>query len=270
MLMRNSSLRGDAKKNRLRAQSGLRVVMLLQIGLLLLVLFLSGCSLGKLEEVNKVPELSPLQSPTERSEYQPVTMPMPTPRQRQRVANSLWRPGSRAFFEDLRAARIGDIVTVSINVQDSASVSNATSRSRDNTTSSGITDLAGLEDTVTDLLPGTPSLANLFGADGSGSHSGSGTIERNETIRMSVAAVITQELPNGNLVIYGRQELRVNNEVRELHVAGVIRPQDIDNSNAVAFERIAEARVAYGGRGQISDIQQPRWGAQVADILLPF
>ncbi|MCH9780191.1 MAG: flagellar basal body L-ring protein FlgH [Alphaproteobacteria bacterium] len=237
----------------------------------MLVLLVAGC-VDRLTKVGETPELSAIDDNiTERDDYPgTIQMPMPDTLPETFNANSLWRPGSRAFFKDLRATRVGDIVTVVIEVADSASLSNETSRSRNNDEGLSISALGGLEDTVTRVLPGQPDLGNLYGIESDSSNAGAGSIERNENIRMRVAAIVTQSLGNGSMVIYGRQELRVNYEVRELHVAGIIRPQDIDSGNAIAFDKIAEARVAYGGRGQINDVQQPRYGSQVADILLPF
>jgi flagellar L-ring protein precursor FlgH len=82
--------------------------------------------------------------------------------------------------------------------------------------------------------------------------------------------VVTQVLPNGNLVVAARQEIVVNSELRELKVTGVVRPQDIASDNTVLHDRMAEARIQYGGRGQMTDLQSPRWGQQLMDILLPF
>ena len=82
--------------------------------------------------------------------------------------------------------------------------------------------------------------------------------------------MITEVLPNGNLAIFGRQEVQVNFERRDLVVAGVIRPEDITSGNTIAYEQIAEARVSYGGQGQITDFQQPRYGQQLYDIVFPF
>ena len=101
-------------------------------------------------------------------------------------------------------------------------------------------------------------------------NAGTGEMKRDETVTLKLAGVITQVLPNGNLVVAARQEVRVNAELRELAVSGVIRPQDIASDNTVRHDRMAEARIAYGGRGQLTDLQTPRWGQQVLDIVLPF
>ena len=97
-----------------------------------------------------------------------------------------------------------------------------------------------------------------------------GSVRRNEKLTLRVAATVLDVLPNGVLAISGSQELRVNFELRELLVTGLVRPADISRQNEVTYDKIASARVSYGGRGQISDVQQPRIGQQVADILLPF
>lgn len=233
-----------------------------------IMLALPGCAgLGR---VGKKPELSPLQDPTTRKDYRRVEMPMPAPQRHQNNPNSLWRSGSRAFFKDLRANKVGDVVTVLIDVQDSAELNNQTQRSRSSNKETQNGALSALDSTVQTFFPLAPSLNDLFDGASQSASQGTGSISRDERITMRVAAVITQTLPNGNLVAYGRQELRVNYEVRVLHVAGVLRPQDISNQNTIAFDKIAEARVAYGGRGLLSDLQQPKVGEQVADVILPF
>ncbi len=236
--------------------------------LLVAVVAQAGCA--GLTRVGETPPLSPIQDPTTRKDYRKVEMPMPAPQQLQRNPSSLWRAGSRAFFKDLRATRIGDIVTVLIDVQDSAELNNATQRSRSNSKETQNGALGALDTTVRTFFPLAPPLNDLFDGASQSATQGSGTISRDERITMRVAAVVTQTLPNGNLVVYGRQELRVNFEVRVLHVAGVLRPQDIANNNTIAFDKIAEARVAYGGRGMLSNLQQPKIGTQIADVLLPF
>ena len=236
----------------------------------LLALGMAGCgSLDRLANVGKAPDLSAIQDPTAQPGYKPVRMPMPNVQPTSFAANSLWRQGSRAFFKDQRAQQVGDLVTVKVHVTDKASLDNETKRSRTNTETLGAANLFGAESRLDKLLPGAAAGA-LVNADSKSSSDGAGSVSRKEELTTSVAAVVTQVLPNGNLVIEGKQEIRVNFEVRELIVAGVIRPEDIEADNTVDSAKIAEARIAYGGRGQISDVQQPRYGQQVMDILLPF
>ena len=128
----------------------------------------------------------------------------------------------------------------------------------------------GYESSLSRVLPEAILPGSLIDLDSKTSNEGLGTIERDETIELKIAATVSQKLPNGNLVIHGRQEVRVNYETRDLQIAGVIRPEDISSSNTISYEKIAEARIAYGGRGQITDVQQPRYGTQVIDILFPF
>ncbi len=239
--------------------------------LLLASVALVGCNgLSRLTEVGRTPELSAVENPTHDPNYQPVSLPMPAPQVARRTPNSLWRPGSRAFFKDLRASQVGDIVTVVISIDDEAELENTTTRNRTNSEDIGIDNLLGYEEALDAILPEAVDPPNLLGTNSSTSNSGSGVIDREEEIELQIAAVVSQVLPNGNLVIHGRQETRVNFEVRELQIAGVIRPQDVTNSNTINYNQIAEARLAYGGRGHITDFQQPRYGSQVIDIIMPF
>ena len=234
--------------------------------------FITGCNtLSRLAKVGDEPKLTEIENPTRTHSYKPVSMPMPMPTTAIQTQNSLWRVGSQTFFKDQRASRVGDIITVLININDSAQLKNETTQVRDTNIDSDPLKLLGLENGLTSILSEKVNpAASLLDVDTGSNSKGTGTIQRNEAIKMQVAAVVTQILPNGNLVIHGRQETRVNYEVRELQVAGVIRPQDITNANTVSYEDIAEARVSYGGRGQISDLQQPKYGTQLVDILLPF
>ena len=188
------------------------------------------------------------------------------------MANSLWRPGARAFFKDQRAAQVGDILSVSVAITDSANLSNTSTQTRGGDGESmGVTNLLGLENSVGKVLPNSVNPASLVsGVTSSRDLTGAGTINRNETINIAVAAVVVQVLPNGNLVIAGSQEVRVNYELRQLQVSGVIRREDISSTNTIASSDIAELRVAYGGRGTISDMQTPRYGSQLLDVILPF
>jgi flagellar L-ring protein precursor FlgH len=231
---------------------------------------LGGCSsLDRLSNVGKAPALSAIEDPTAQPGYKPVRMPMPNPQPVSFAANSLWRQGSRAFFKDQRAQMVGDLVTVKVQVTDKANLDNETKRSRTNTETFGTKNVFGLETKMNKVLPGADASA-LLNADSASSSDGVGSVSRKEELTTNVAAVVTQVLPNGNLVVEGKQEIRVNFEVRELIVAGVIRPEDIEGDNTINSTKMAEARIAYGGRGQITDVQQPRYGQQVMDIVLPF
>lgn len=238
--------------------------------LTLLALPLAACGAAdRLSQVGQAPALNAIQDPTTMPGYRPVQMPMPAPQPAHYNANSLWKSGNRAFFEDQRAKQVGDLLTVLVTISDRAQFDNETERTRSGSDSSGVSGALG---TAIDkyVLPGNASADALATVDSDSSFQGSGSVDRQETLQTSVAAVVTQVLPNGNLVIEGRQEVRVNFEVRELIVAGIVRPQDIKSDNTIASEKIAEARIGYGGRGQITDVQQPRYGQQVLDIVLPF
>jgi flagellar L-ring protein FlgH len=228
-----------------------------------------GCSsIDRLSQIGEKPKLTEIENPTTQPGYKPVQMPMPKPEQASYNANSLWRNGSRAFFKDQRAARIGDLLTVTVNITDKANIANETQRSRTNKEDSGITDFVGsktLGANAQKILPG-----RILTADSTASSDGKGSVNRQEALQTNVAAVVTQVLPNGNLVVEGKQEIRVNFEIRELIVAGIVRPEDIQSDNTIDSSKIAQARIAYGGRGQITDVQQPRYGQQVMDVLLPF
>jgi len=247
-----------------------RINRLIVTGALLAVAcFASGCSsIDRLSQIGEKPKLTEIENPTTQPGYKPVQMPMPKPEQASYNANSLWRNGSRAFFRDQRAARVGDIMTVTVNITDKANFANETQRSRTNKEDSGITDFIGAQTLgaqAKKVLPG-----RILTADSTASSDGKGSVNRQEALQTNVAAVVTQVLPNGNLVVEGKQEIRVNFEIRELIVAGIVRPEDIQSDNTIDSSKIAQARIAYGGRGQITDVQQPRYGQQVMDVLLPF
>jgi flagellar L-ring protein precursor FlgH len=236
---------------------------------LVILCLASGCSsIDRLSQIGEKPKLTAIENPTAQPGYKPVQMPMPKPETVSYNANSLWRNGSRAFFKDQRAHQIGDLMTVTVNITDQANFANETQRSRTNKEDSGITDFIGaktLGAQAQKVLPG-----RILTADSTASSDGKGSIQRQESLQTNVAAVVTQVLPNGNLVVEGKQEIRVNFEVRELIVAGVVRPEDIQSDNTIDSSKIAQARISYGGRGQVTDVQQPRYGQQVLDVLLPF
>src|ERR1039458_10091629 len=230
---------------------------------------LSSCAaIDRVKNIGQPPPLAAIDNPTARPGYKPVQMPMPSEQPASYNPNVLWRNGSRAFFKDQRAHQVGDILTVQVNITDKANIANETQRSRINTEDSGVTDFLGsktIKSTVTAILPG-----RILTADSTSSSDGKGLVNRQEALSTDAASVATQVLPNGNLVIEGRQEIRVNFEIRELIVAGIVRPEDIQSDNTIDSSKIAQARIAFGGRGQITDVQQPRYGQQVLDVVLPF
>jgi len=250
---------------------------------LLLATTLSGCGVtGRLKSIGKAPRLSApdqydvaevepsLSVPADRI-GRPARAPA-TPQQQQQAVQSvptasLFRTGAGAFFRDQRASKTGDILTIRINIADKADMGNNTSRSRGGAESGGVGGLLGIGPVAKVL--GANASQTLETNSGS-KYTGSGTTARSETINMTMAAIVTQVLPNGNLEIRGRQEVRVNFEMRELIISGIIRPEDISRDNSIAHSQIAEARVIYGGKGQLTDAQQARWGQQIYDALFPF
>jgi flagellar L-ring protein precursor FlgH len=237
----------------------------------LLAFSVSGCNTTtRLSEIGDGPQLTSIKNPTSEPDYRPVSLPMPAPIGVEINPNSLWRSGAKAFFKDQRAKEVGDIMTVSLNLSDRAVLNNKSERDRDDSEVANVTNLLGLEAELGKVLPEAIAPATVAGFGNTHSTSGDGKINRDETIVLTLAAVVIQVLPNGNLVIAGRQEIRVSNELRELRVTGIIRQSDIDTTNTVSHTKIAEMRVAYGGRGTLSDLQQPRWGTQIWDIVFPF
>jgi flagellar L-ring protein FlgH len=241
------------------------------VSVIALALAISGCNaLTRLSEVGGGPQVSEVGNPTARPGYRPVSMPMPAPRVAERQPNSLWRPGARAFFRDQRAADVGDILTVKLSIADSAKLDNKTTRDRDDSETAGFASLLGLEAEAAKILPNAIVPGSAIDIGNQHSTSGEGQIDRKEAISILIAGVVTQILPNGNFVVFGRQEIKVNAELREVMVTGIVRPEDIDYTNTISHEKVAELRVAYGGRGTLSDIQQPRWGTQIIDVIFPF
>lgn len=238
---------------------------------------LSGCgAVGRLKTVGKAPKLSTMEpvaapdleaslsAPADREGRPLAAAPAQAP------SASLFRVGAGSLFRDQRASRLGDILTIKINIQDKADIGNTTSRTRGGKETGGVAGLLGLQTPLSKFLPGNPDPAKLVDTNSDSKYTGGGTTNRSETVNMTMAAIVTQVLPNGNLMIRGRQEVRVNFEMRELIITGLIRPQDISRDNSIQHTQIAEARVIYGGKGQLTDAQQARWGQQIYDALFPF
>ena len=224
---------------------------------------LSACSaVDRLENIGEAPKLSAVGNPA----GQKIVAEIPRPQPISHIDNSLWQPGAQSFFHDPRAMHIGDVITVNVTVTDAAKLQNTTSRSRTNSEDAGLTNFFGLEK----ALPSSVDPTSLVKMGSDNSNVGAGSIQRQETISMTLAALVAQVLPNGNLVIDGRQQVRVNNELRDMQLSGIVRREDITQDNTVNLSQIAEARVTYGGQGTVSDVQQPRYGSQLFDILMPW
>ena len=248
------------------------IAVTLTMSTLLSASLLGGCGnmIDRVAGIGNEPKMDPIENPQNDPNYQPVSLPMPAPMADVRQPNSLWRQGSRAFFKDQRAGKVGDILTVVIEIDDEAKLDNKTDQTRDGSNSAGLDNFLGYETLLQDIFPDGIDAGNLVNSDSESATSGSGTVDRSEAIKLRIAAVITQVMPNGNMVLTGTQQVRVNYELRELTVGGVIRPEDISNVNEIPYDKIAEARIAYGGKGTLSDVQQPRYGQQVYDIFFPF
>ena len=244
------------------------------ISLLTLSTLLSGCDsvLDKLDHINKPPAMTEVVNPQEKAEHKDITWPMPeTQPPSKQYANSLWQHGARAFFRDGRAARVGDILKVNVKINDKLQFNNQTEGKRTTADSASAPALLGTTNKLIHLLPGiAPNPTDLLNVTGNLDVKGTGTVSRQDILTTQVAVLVTQMLPNGNMVIEGKQEITMNKDVREVAVKGVIRPQDINSDNTIDSAQIAEARITYTGRGQLNDVQQPRWGGQVVDAISPF
>lgn len=224
----------------------------------------------RLAQVGQPPEMTPIENPARLAGTGPSQIPMPT-QYRQAApssSNSLWAANSPTFFGDPRANREGDIVTVNINISDSAQLQNNTSRTRTTAEDSDLSQFFGID--LTGVFNDSITPSNLTSLGSTSSLEGAGSVNRNESISLTVAAIVTQVLPNGNLVLAGRQEVRVNNEVRELLLTGIARPEDIASNNTIQHTQIAEARISYGGRGHLSEAQRPSYGQELYQLLMPF
>ncbi len=240
----------------------------LSILMLFSITLATGCA--RLKDVGKLPAMTPAQSTSEFNAMMSPAIPERIERRRRADAASLWSRGRRSLLGDHRALVRGDILTVVIQIDDKAEISNTSSRSRKGGETMGIPQFFGIPQRVDSALPDGASLGSAVETNSTSSSTGTGTVRRKEKLTLRIAATVMDVLQNGVLSIQGSQEIRVNYEVRELLVSGFVRPADISRQNEITYDKIASARVSYGGRGQISDVQQPRIGQQVADIILPF
>ena len=230
---------------------------------------LSLAACASVQETVKGPQLSAIAYPSSLiPAKQEVLVPADGPRPAS--ANSLWRNGARAFFHDQRASHVGDILTVLIIINDSAQLQDETVANRTASDQLGLTNLFGLESTLGRLLPKAFVPSTALNTNSAAASDGKGSVNRSEAITLTIAAVVSSVLPNGNLVIQGNQEVKINNELRQLTVAGIVRPEDITAANTINHTQIAEARVSYGGKGAIQSAQNPPVGQQLMTKFSPF
>ena len=233
-----------------------------------LVVGLAAC--GRVDHIGKPPSFTPNAASPEQAAMLLPGLPETVDRRSDADDASLWAAGRQSLFGDRRAMQRGDILTVVIEIDDEAEISNSTSRSRSGSESLGVPQLLGLPQRLDKKLPEGATSADAVSINSSSKSGGDGSVSRREELTLRVAATIMQVLPNGVLSIQGSQEVRVNFEMRELLVTGYVRPEDISRQNEITYDKIASARISYGGRGQITDVQQPRLGQQVLDAVLPF
>lgn len=240
----------------------------LPFSLIAVLLFAAGCA--QLKNVGKVPAMTPISGTNEH--YAMTTTPLPQTVERRLPSDpaSLWDSGRQSLLGDRRAVQRGDILTVVIEIDEKAEISNSTARNRNGSEKAGLPNLLGIPQRIDKKLPDGATMADAFESNSSSTFAGDGSVRRKEKLTLKVAATVIDVLQNGVLAIQGSQEVRVNFEIRELLISGYVRPEDISRQNQITYEKIASARISYGGRGQISSAQQPRYGQQVADILLPF
>jgi len=228
---------------------------------------LAACSTAT--EVVRGPQLTPVGYPAALIPQEQVILPMAQPPQPAN-ANSLWKVGARTFFGDQRAARVGDILTVQIDIDDSARTQNTTTTSRTSGQTMGIPHLFGLESSLGKMLPGGFDPSAAIETASTSNKAGAGAVTRSEKISLTIAAVVTGVLPNGNMIIQGTQEVMTNGELRRLTVSGIVRPEDISAANTIRHTQIAEARIAYGGRGEVSRVQKTPAGQGLVEAFSPF
>lgn len=233
-------------------------------------LILTTAACARMDHIGKPPSMTPQLESAERAAMLNPGLPMRADQVRNTDAASLWSGGKQSLLGDRRALQRGDILTVVVEIDEKAEISNSSSRSRTSSESLSVPELLGIPQRIDAKLPEGASLDNAVQLDSSGSSGGDGSVKRNEKLELRVAATVMQVLPNGVLEIEGSQEVRVNFELRELLVTGYVRPEDISRQNEITYDKIASARVSYGGRGQITDVQQPRYGQQILDAVLPF
>ncbi|SFS87511.1 flagellar L-ring protein precursor FlgH [Sulfitobacter marinus] len=233
-------------------------------------IFVSAAGCARIDHIGRAPSFSEALQGAEHSAMVYDSLPMRLKPVRMVDESSLWSGGRNSLLGDRRAMQRGDIMTVVVEIDENAEISNQSDRSRSGSETLSVPSLLGIPQRLDEKLPAGATSADLVNLSSNSSSSGDGSVKRNEKLTLRVAATVVDVLPNGVLSIEGTQELRVNFELRELLVTGFVRPEDISRQNEITYDKIASARVSYGGRGQISDMQQPRIGQQILEAVLPF
>lgn len=256
---------------------------------LIFTLLLQGCALERLSQVGDAPKLSQIHNPTQLPGYNPVSMPMPHPHEEPNRINSLWQTGSKAFFKDQRASKVGDIITIVVEIDQQESIEVNPNIQKSTSNDVTVNNALGYEYKAQKLMPKKqPSSATAVGAaslagtiagavqpqwmkySSKPSLSGTGKYDIKDKMNFKLAATVIQILANGNMVVQGRTEIKLANEVREIEVKGIIRREDVGASNTIKSDKIAEMRINYAGRGDLSDLNEIPWGQQIASKVLPF
>lgn len=235
-----------------------------------LLVLLAGCDVGTIGQPPEMTTIGRAEAgapPILTDERAALAVPPPQPARYAYQQGSLWNTGPTGLLGDKRARNLGDILTITIEIDDEAEMKNSTERSRDGSENASVGGFFGVGNV---LPPGAMKLNPNVEFGSKSDYSGDGSVKRNEKLTLRIAATVVDVLPNGHLVIQGDQEVRVNYELRDLQVTGIVRPEDISRHNEVAYDRIAGARISYGGRGQISSVQQPRYGQQIVDRYMPY
>lgn len=244
------------------------------------LLFLCGCNMAKkLSTIGEPPALTQIKNPKDLPGYEPVSMPMPEAQAVERRTNSLWQTGSRAFFKDQRACKIGDVLTVEVKLDRKQSIQMSPDIEPQSSLSSTVTSVLGhqlpIQKRIAKALPGKePSapgaLTDWASTNSAHTHKATAIYDVQDKMSFKMAAVVIELLPNGNMVVQGREEIRLVNEVREVEIKGIIRREDVSSNNTISSEKIANMRISYGGRGDLSDAQSAPWGQQYMQKILPF
>ncbi len=237
------------------------------IALALGSLALAGCSETMRPQMSSIPET--LNNAMAQNQIATTVI---IPEAAKPAHGSLWQPGSKQFFKDSRAHTVGDIVTILVSESAEAESEANTETTRKQTAGSNIGNTANLEGLLKarHIIDPVATAKNLLDTDSDRSYTGEGKTDRKDSLTASIAAVVTQVLPNGYMMIQGKREVVVNYELQELQIQGIVRPEDISANNTIPSSKIAEARIFYAGRGIVNETQTPQYGVRFLDKVLPF